>query len=130
MATVSGNDGAVKIGSTAVAKVQSFQIDREANMERDDGMGDAWQSQKAGKKRWSGTIEVLYDAADTGQDAIDVGDEGTGNFYPEGDSASNKYLTGNFVVARVGHTQNQDGRVTQSIAIEGQGALTEATVGA
>lgn len=128
MATISGNDGAVKIGTTAVAKVLDFEITRQAQMERDDGMGEAWQSQKAGKKNWSGKMTVLYDEADAGQDLADVGDEGTGNFYPAGDTTGKKYLTGDFVVSEVVHTQSQDDRVRQTINVMGQGAMTESTV--
>lgn len=130
MATISGNDGVVKVGTTAIAKVTAFTLNMSANMERDDGMGEAWQSSKAGKKRWTGTINFRYDEADGGQDLVEVGDEGTGNFYPAGDAAGKKYWTGDFTVSEVSHNQDQDDRVSWSVTVEGRGALTEATVSA
>lgn len=128
MATVSGNEGIVKIGTTAVAKVQEFSITTEANVERDDGMSEAWQTAAVGKKRWTGTLTALYDAADAGQALVEEGDTGTGNFYPAGDGTGKKYYTGAFVVASVEHRQNQDDRVSLSISVTGNGALTRSTV--
>lgn len=127
MSTVSGNDGVVKVGGSALAKVTAWTVTRNANMERDDGMGEAWQSDKAGKKRWTASITMLYD---DGGDALEVGEEGSATLYPAGTAVGKKYYSGNFVVSEVGHPQDQDSRVTQTIQVSGQGALSETTVAA
>lgn len=128
MATISGNNGEVKIGAVAVGKVTEFTIEESMATERDDAMGDAWVGNKGGKKSWSGSMTVRYDDADAGQDLVDIGDEGTGNFYPDGDSSGKVYKTGSIVVTGVTTRINQDDRSEQAISFIGDGALTEATV--
>ena len=44
MATVSGNNGVVKIGSNQVAEVKSFDITETDNIIEDTGMGDSFKS--------------------------------------------------------------------------------------
>lgn len=128
MATISGNDGSVAIGATGVGKVTQFTIEETTAQERDDAMGDAWTSQKGGKKSWNGQITVRYNKADSGQQLLLNGATGTGNFYPEGNSSGNTYFTGSFLVTAVSHTQDQDDRVMKTISVVGDGALTETTV--
>ena len=128
MSTISGNDGEFDLDSTVVGSIIEFGIEESAATERKDVMGDAWQGQGVGKKSWSGSMTVLYDRADAGQNAVVIGAEGTANFYPEGNASTKEKMSGAIVVTNVGHAQNQDDRVRQTFQFTGNGALTRSTI--
>lgn len=128
MATIDGNDGVIKIGSDVLAKVVSYSLTETAAVQRDDGMGEAWQGNKAGKKSWSARVEARFDDSDTAQEALTAGASGSAVFIPRGDTSGNKTKTGNFVVESVEENLNQDDRAMRSFSITGDGALSAGTV--
>lgn len=127
MATISGNDGVMTVDASSVTKLTAWTLTETSNMERDDGMGDAWQSSKGGKKRWSGSITFRYD---DGGELVRAGDEVALVFYPAGNTAGKKSLTGNAIISEGDLGQDMDDRVMRTFNVEGQGALTEGTIGA
>jgi predicted secreted protein len=129
MATHTGSEGTVKVGSDAIAEIRSFSIEESADTLEDTTMGDTARTYKPSLTTFTGSVDVLWDETDTtGQGALTIGAEVTLNLYPEGDAAGDTYLTGAAIVT--GRTVNSsfDGLVEMSISVQGNGALTQTTV--
>ena len=129
MATHTGSEGTLKVGSNAVAEIRSFSINETGEPIEDTSMGDTARSFKAGLKTFTASVEVFFDETDTtGQGALDVGSEVTLNVYPEGDASGDTYFSGSTIVTGKTVTSSFDGMVEASFELQGNGALTETTV--
>lgn len=129
MATHTGSEGTVKVGSDVIAEIRSFSIEEQGDTLEDTTMGDTARTYKPSLTSFSGSVEVFWDETDTaGQGALTVGAEITINFYPEGDTSGDTYYTGAAIVT--GRTINSsfDGLVEASLTLQGNGALTASTV--
>lgn len=128
MATHTGSEGTIKIGTDTVGELRSFSLESTAETIEDTSMGDTNRSYKVGLKTFTGTASVFFDETDTAQNAVDAGAEITLNVYPEGASSGDTYYSGSAIVT--GRTINSsfDGMVEMEISFQGNGALTEATV--
>ena len=128
MATHTGSEGTVKVGANAIAEIRSYSIEQTADTTEDTTMGDAWRTHKTTLKAWSGTVDVFWDETDTnGQLALVVGAEVTANFYPEGSTTGDAYLTGTAIVTGKTVSASFDGMVESTITLQGTGALTTGT---
>ena len=129
MATHTGSEGTVKVGSNAVAEIRSFSIEEQAATLEDTSMGNTARTYKSSLTSFSGSVDVLWDETDSsGQGALTIGAEVTLNLYPEGDAASDTYLTGSAIVTGRSISSSYDGLVEMSITVQGNGALTTTTV--
>lgn len=129
MATHTGSEGTVKVGTDAIAEIRSFSIEESADTLEDTSMGDTARTYKPSLTTYTGSIDVLWDESDTtGQGALTVGAEVTLNFYPEGDTSGDVYYTGLAIVTGVSRNSSFDGLVEMSISVQGNGALTTSTV--
>ena len=128
MATHTGSEGTVKVGSDAIGEIRSFNLEESADTLEDTTMGDTARTRKPSLTTFSGSIDVLWDETDTGQNALTAGAEITINAYPEGDAAGDTYLTGTAIVTNRNVSSSFDGLVEMSISVEGNGALTTTTV--
>ena len=128
MATHTGSEGTIKIGSDTLGELRSFSLETTAETIEDTSMGDASRTYKVGLKTFTGTASVFFDETDTAQIALVAGAEITLNVYPEGASSGDTYYTGSAIVT--GRTINSsfDGMVEAEISFQGTGALTESTV--
>lgn len=85
MATIYGNNGEVKISSTALGEVKSWSLTISRDTIEDTSMGDVAKTFVYGKSSASGTIEVHFDDDDTAQgtlrDAVINGTTATLNLY-------------------------------------------------
>jgi hypothetical protein len=128
MATHTGSEGTIKIGSDTLGELRSFSLESTAETIEDTSMGDSARTYKVGLTAFSGTASVFFDETDTAQGTVDAGTEITLNVYPEGDTSGDTYYTGSAIV--VGRTINSsfDGMVEMEISFTGSGALTETTV--
>lgn len=128
MATHTGSEGTVKVGANAIAEIRSYSVEETADTVEDTSMGDAYRTHKTTLKAWSGTVDVFWDETDTnGQVALTVGSEVTANFYPEGATTGDKYLTGTAIVTGKTVSASFDGMVESTITLQGTGALTTGT---
>ena len=111
MATHTGSEGTIKVGSDTVGELRSFSLETTAETIEDTSMGDSSRTYKTGLKAFSGSASVFWDEADTGQIALVVGTEVTLNLYPEGATTGDKYFTGSAII--IGKTVNSsfDGMV-------------------
>lgn len=129
MATHTGSEGTVKVGSNAIAEIRSFSIEETADTLEDTTMGDTARTYKSSLTSFSGSIDVFWDETDTtGQGALTIGAEVTLNLYPEGDTSGDTYLTGTAIVTSRSVSSSFDGLVEMSISVQGTGALSTTTV--
>jgi len=129
MATHTGSEGTVKIGSTAVAEIRSYTLNENADTLEDTSMGDSSRSYKPSLKSFDGSLDVFWVESDAGgQDALTVDSEITFSVYPEGSTTGDVYYTGSAIVTSRSITASYDGMVEMSIGIQGNGALSSATV--
>jgi hypothetical protein len=129
MATFSGSDGVIKIGSALIAEVRGWSVEQTGDTNEDTVMGDSWRTHKPSLKSWSGSADVLFDDTDTnGQTACVLGTVVTVSFQMEGNSSTDHRLTGSAIVTGKSITTTYDGLVEASITFQGTGALTENTV--
>jgi hypothetical protein len=129
MATHTGSEGTVKVGSDAIAEIRSFSIEETADTLDDTTMGTIARTYKSSLTTFTGTIDVLWDETDTaGQGALTAGAEVTLNLYPEGDTSGDTYLTGSAFVTGRSINSTYDGLVEMSISVQGNGALSQETV--
>ena len=129
MATHTGSEGTVKVGSDAIAEIRSFSIEETADTLEDTSMGDTARTYKSSLTNYTGSIDVLWDEEDTaGQGSLTIGAEVELNLYPEGDTSGGTYYSGNAIVTGRTINSSYDGLVEMSISVQGNGALTETTV--
>lgn len=128
MATHTGSEGTVKIGSDILAEVRSYTIESTGETIEDSTMGDSARTYKAGLTTFTASFEVYFDETDTAQNAVDAGASITFSVYPEGDTAGDTYYTGSGIVTGRSISASFDGMVEMSLSVQGSGALTETTV--
>lgn len=129
MATHTGNEGTIKVGSNAIAEVRSYSIEETGDTVEDTVMGDTYRTHKASLKGWTASADIYIDETDTtGQGALTVGSEVTLNVYYEGEDAGDSYKTGTAIVTASSLSASFDGMLEGSISLQGTGALTSTTV--
>jgi len=129
MATHTGSEGTVKVGSNAIAEIRSYSLELTADTLEDTSMGDSSRTYKPSLKSFTGTVDVFWDETDTtGQGALVNGTEITLTVYPEGDASGDTYYSGSAIVTGISVTASFDGMVESSISVQGTGDLTTTTV--
>jgi len=129
MATFSGSDGVVLVGTDQVAEIRSYSIDETMDTLEDTAMGDTSRTYKTSLKQFSGSADVLFDDTDSsGQGALTVGSSVTLNVQMEGNTAGDHKFSGTVLVTGRTISASYDGLVEASISFQGTGALTESTV--
>ena len=129
MATFSGSDGVILVGTDQVAEVRSYSIDETMDTLEDTSMGDTSRTYKTSLKSFSGSADVFFDDTDTsGQGGLTVGTSATLNIQMEGNTSGDHKLSGTVLVTGRTITASFDGLVEASLTIQGSGALTETTV--
>lgn len=125
-----GKNGKVKLGAAnVVAEVTGFSVTETVAVSDTTAMGDTAQTHLTGIPGWTASIDGNYDPADAnGQNALVIGASVTVGLYTEGDGAGKKYLTGTASVTNIGRTASVSERVSFSVALTGNGALTQAAV--
>lgn len=127
MATHTGSEGTLKVGANTIGEIRSFSISESADTLEDTSMGDAARTYKPSLTTFTGSVDVFWDEADTGQMAMTVGASITFSAYPEGATAGDKYYTGSAIVTGLTINSSFDGMVEASITLQGTGALSLAT---
>ena len=131
MSTFLGKEGAVYIGSNAVAEVRDFSVETTAETVDATVMGSAgdWMVKKATQKSWTASVNCYYDSGDTdGQLSMDEGSEVAVKLYPEGNSSGKTYYYGQLIITSISRSGSFDGLIEASFSGDGTGALTEGTV--
>ena len=129
MATFSGSDGVILVGTDQIAEVRSYSIDETMDTLEDTAMGDTSRTYKTSLKSFSGSADVFFDDTDTaGQGALTVGSEVTLNVQFEGNTTGDHKMSGTALITGRTISASFDGMVEASISFQGTGALTESTV--
>ena len=129
MATFTGSDGVILVGTDQVAEVRSYSIDETMDTLEDTAMGDTSRTYKTSLKTFSGSADVFFDDTDTaGQGALTVGSEVTLNVQFEGNTSGDHKLSGTVLITGRTISASFDGMVEASISFQGTGALSETTV--
>ena len=139
MATLSGNDGAVTVGSTNLAAVRNWSVEISADTIETTVMGQETRSYVRGLSSFSGSADIYFDASEfDGAEATfnptnasnAVGDSPIAvKLYVKQDATNDQVFTGNIVVT--GYTVNSsfDGMVEASISFQGSGGATFSATG-
>lgn len=127
MATHTGSEGTLKVGTDTIGEIRSFSISESADTLEDTTMGDASRTYKASLKTFTASVDVFWDEADAGQTAMAVGSTVTFSAYPEGATTGDKYYTGSAIVTGLTVNSSFDGMVEASITLQGTGALSLST---
>jgi len=129
MATHTGSEGLVKLGTDTVAEVRDWSVSQTANMVEDSSQNDSASTFKAGRSSWTAEVNCMWDETDsTGQEALTIGASVTLNLYPEGATTGDKYYSGTALVQSIGVTvPDSNGMITRSVSLQGTGALSIST---
>lgn len=128
MATVTGVGGIVTVGGNAVAEINGFSFDESATAISDTNINDAAETNLGGKTSWSGSIECMWDKADsTGQGAMTIGATLTVVFKPEGATLGDQIYTGTAIITGRSQAVADEAIVSQTFTLQGSGALASGT---
>ena len=131
MASYEGSNGAVKVldgtgTATAIAQVRSWNISHSRDTVEDTSMGDSFRTHKKGLQSWSGSMEIIFDDAETAEvnASLDPNTDTviTADFWPDAAVVGTKF-TGTIIVTEYAVTASYDGLVTASVSFSGTGAL-------
>lgn len=128
MATYTGNDGVVKVGTNTVAEVTSFTVTENADRVEDTALGDTNRTYKSGLSDVSGTIECHYDDTDTsGQGAMTVGSTVSLVLWPLGAGTGNPEWTVSATILGINTTVQFNEIIGASFEWGAAGTLTKGT---
>jgi len=127
MATHTGSEGLIRIGTTTVGELRSYTLEQTADTIEDTSLGDASRTYKAGLKAFAGSASLYFDEADAGQILIVVGTEIAIKFYPEGNTAGDKFYEGTAIVTAYNISASFDGMVEAELTFTGTGAVSLST---
>jgi len=127
MAKKHGQTGSMTFGGEVVGHLQSWNLDVQAAILEGYSMGEGWADNETGIKRWTGSCEVYFDAADAGQISAAVGEVVAIQLYPGGDETGEEYFSGSAIITGVPVSGTKDGWVTKTINFGGKGPLATAT---
>lgn len=129
MATITGREGAVSIGSPAVdiTEVTSWSLDITRDVVEATVMGDSARSYVPGLVSFSGSFDFMLDAAaPAAQTGVDLDSSTALAFTFEAKTgeagatySGNGFVTGKSISAEI------EGMVTVSVTFQGDGAITE-----
>jgi len=133
MATLTGENGKVMFGddsggaSTQVAEVRSWTIEHTKDVVEDTAMGDGARTYISGLTQFTGTMECMYDTAQTSASVFDPANDAniSVEFFPA--TTGVKYV-GDVIVTSVSRTASFDDLVTVSCSFQGNGILHEETI--
>jgi predicted secreted protein len=127
MATHTGSEGLIKVGTDTVGELRSFSLETTGDTIETSNMGTTARTYKAGLTAWSGTASLFWDETDAGQTALALGTEIVIKVYPEGATTGDKYYTGSAIVTAKSVSASFDGLVESSISFQGTGTLSFST---
>ncbi len=127
MATHTGSEGTIKIGSTVLGELRSYTLEQTSDTIEDTSLGDSVRTYKTGLKASSGSASVFFDEADAGQILCTVGSAITLNVFPEGNTVGDKFYAVDAIVTGYNVSASFDGLVEAEITFQGTGAVTLGT---
>ena len=120
MATHLGSEGVIKAGGTAIGELTGYSLETSAEIVDASILSSTSAVNVAGKKSFSGSVELFFDETEGATIAF--------LFLPEGDTSGDYSYSGNGIVNSVSVSGGIDSIVTHNVSFTGTGALTRGTV--
>lgn len=131
MAVHHGKNGKVKAGANVVAETRKWTLNQNVEVADTTVQGDAALTHLPGIPGWNGSIEALYDPADTtGQGVFIIGASVVLGLYSDGVAATKKYHTGTATITSIAEEVDMGAAVKVTFNFQGNGPLTTETVSA
>lgn len=128
MAVVAGKGGTVKIGTAAIAQLESWSVDEETGTVDSSVMGLTSETHVPTLKRWQASIAVIYDPADaTAQEALLAGTSTSVTINPAGGAVTTKNFSGTVTVLKCALSGTLTGMVKRTYELKGNGDLVRGT---
>lgn len=132
MATLTGNDGAVVVGSTTVAATRNFSVEMTADTIETSIMGQEVRTYVKGLSSFSGSADIYFDSSefDNAESTFNPTSGAVGDapiavkLYVKTDASNDQVFTGNIVVTGYTVNSSMDGLVEASITFQGSGAAS------
>lgn len=132
MATLTGNDGAVYIGATAVAAVRNFSVEQTADTIETTHMATSGGARTylKGLSSWSGSADIYFDSADLSIASLTptggaVGDGTVAvKFFVDQDATNDIVFYGACIITGFTVNSSMDGMVEASISFQGSSPAT------
>ncbi len=129
MGTSHGKEGKVKLGTDTVAETTKWSLTQTVPVADTTAQGDTAATHIAGIPNWSGSVEALYDPADTnGQAALTIGASVSLKLYPDGDASGKTEQSGTATVTSIQQDSDVGDANKIVFSFQGNGALATATV--
>lgn len=128
MTTHKGKEGVVKIGTSVIGELRSFEVTETANEVDTSTMGSAWTGVDSTQTSWKASATMFWDPVDAGQIPLVVGSKVTVNFYPQGEGTGLVLQSGSALITSIGRPQAHDNIIERTVEMTGDGALTTTTV--
>jgi hypothetical protein len=128
MTVITGLGGKVKVDTVPIAEVNSWEMTQTVETKDFHTMGDAYMRSIATIKSASGSIEVFYDPADDGQNALALGASVALSLYPAGDATGKIYIDVDAIITEIGSPVAKGDEIVTNFSWKATGAWTEETV--
>jgi len=125
MATHTGIEGVIHIGTDAIGEIRGWSYSEGVNIQDTTNLNATAETHTVGATNWNGSAEAFWDLDDTAQTALTIGASVTLKFYPEGTASGDKGKTGTATVESI--TVNAATNDSQGISFtfKGNGALAD-----
>jgi hypothetical protein len=134
MATLTGNNGTVSVGSTVLAAVRSFSVETTRDTIETSVMGQDFRTYVNGMSSYSGTADIYFDPAefDGGESTFNPTAGSVGGapinvkFYVDyaSGSGNDSVFTGTAIITGYTVNSSMDGMVEASISFQGSRDVT------
>ena len=128
MAAHKGSEGLVQAGGSTIGQLTGYTLDESAEVIDQTILSSTSKVNVAGTLGFSGSVDLLFDEADTPQMTLIAGANITFLFLPVGNPSGDYSFSGVGVVDSVSYSAAVDGNVTSTASFQGTGALTRGTV--
>lgn len=136
MAVITGNDGALTVGSRTVAALRNFSVEVTTDTIETSSMGQSYRTYTNGMSSWTGSADIYFESADgtffnltTGTIGSTIATPVTAKFYIDQDATNDVAYTGTCIVTGFTVNSSMDGLVEASISLQGAGALNFSSTG-
>lgn len=132
---LTGNDGALTIGSTTVAALRNFTVEITADTIETTAMGNDARKYIKGLSSWSGSADIYFDAAESTATIFNLtsgavgGTTATIKLYVLQDASNDVVYQGGCVITGYSVNSSHDGLVEASISFQGDGTLAYSATG-
>lgn len=128
MSNLVGNNGIIKIASTAIGSVVSWSLTLTGDQVESTVLGDAWRTMLPTLKSWNGSVNLFFDNADSTQALLLENALLTFEFFPEGEVIGDYKATGSAYIVTVDESNELEAVVNRDVTFIGSGELVRSTV--